>query len=376
VTFFLNKINHKFPLQKCYESGTHPSEGLQPSGGFRCPLKMKNNKINKIVNIFSVILIVVGFYFLFRKGDWSKVASIKDNINYWGLAGVLAMFTLSQFLMIVRWYLLLIPIKEGIALKSVFRIAISASVLNQTAPGKVGYPTKAYFLKKAEDIPISSSIPSLFGEVFLDYSITGVFLLGAVFIGGYFKTIFNILSKNIDWSHIWLIPIVLILIWLIFFILKHKLSSSNIFKNILAAFRLTRRRSDIIIKSIVLTVIALFIWFICDYLLLASLGHKLPLNFLIFVGAFTNIIVLLAPLPGGLGVREISGAYLFKLFYNLGEIAVIMVLLSRLFSLVGLVILYGFDWLVRLQKKNKSVLEKIPDPDISAEKIKFQAYEN
>jgi uncharacterized protein (TIRG00374 family) len=337
---------------------------------------MTKKKLNKIINIFSIILIVVGFYFLFRKGDWSKVVSIKDNVSYWGLAGVLALFTLSQFLMIVRWYLLLIPIKEGITLKSVFRIAISAIVLNQTAPGKVGYPTKAYFLKKAEDIPISSSIPSLFGEVFLDYSITGLFLLVAVFIGSYFKTIFNILEKNIDWSHIWLIPVIVFLMLIIFLILKQKLKTSNIFNNILAAFRLTRRRGDIVIKSIILTIIALFFWFICDYLLLASLGNKLPLNFLIFVGAFTNILVLLAPLPGGLGVREISGAYLFKIFYNLGEIAVIMVLLSRLFSLVSLVILYVFDWLVQFQTKHKSVMEKIPEPDLSTKKVELQAYKN
>ena len=337
---------------------------------------MTKKKLNKIINILSIILIVVGFYFLFRKGDWSKVVSIKDNISYWGLAGVLALFTLSQFLMIVRWYLLLIPIKKGITLKSVFRIAISAMVLNQTAPGKVGYPTKAYFLKKAEDVPISSAIPSLFGEVFLDYSITGLFLVVAVFIGSYFKTIFNILSKNIDWSHIWLIPLILFFMLMVFLILRQKLKSSNIFKNILAAFRLTRRRSDIIVKSIVMTIIALFFWFVCDYLLLASLGHKLPLIFLIFVGAFTNILVLLAPLPGGLGVREISGAYLFKIFFNLGEIAVIMVLLSRLFSLVGLVILYAFDWLVQFKIKQKTILEKIPETDLSTKDVELHAYKN
>lgn len=337
---------------------------------------MTKKNLNKIINIFSIILIVAGFYFLFRKGDWSRVVSIKDNVNYWGLTGVLFLFTISQFLMIVRWYLLLIPIKPGITLKSVFRIAISAIVLNQTAPGKVGYPTKAYFLKKAEDIPISSSIPSLFGEIFLDYSITGIFLLAAIFFGGYLKAILNILAKNMHWGHSWLIPVTLILIFLVYLVLKQKLKSSNIFNNILAAFRLTRRRNDIIIKSIILTVIALFIWFVCDYLLLASLGHKLPLNFLIFVGAFTNILVLLAPLPGGLGVREISGAYLFKLFYNLGEVAVIMVLLSRLFSLVSLVILYGVDWLIKGQKKHGSLLEEITDPNISSEKLEFQIHEN
>ena len=53
-----------------------------------------------------------------------------------------------------------------------------------------------------------------------------------------------------------------------------------------------------------------------------------------------------------------------------------MVLLSRLFSLVSLVVLYGFDWLARMQSKKKKVLDKISDPDIPAEKFEFQAYEN
>jgi len=330
---------------------------------------MKKNNISKIINIFSIILIIVGFYFLFRKGDWSKVVSISETVNYWGLAGVLVLFIFSQFLMIVRWYLLLIPIKEGISLKSVFRMAVSAILLNQTAPGKAGYPAKAYFLKKTENVPVSSSIPSLFGEVFLDYSVTGLFLLVSIFIGGYYQAIFNILSDYINMNHTWMIPVAFIFGGLSFLLLKKKLKSSNIFNNIIAAFKLTRQRKDVILGSIILTVIAIFIWFICDYLLLISLGFKLPLIFLIFVGAFTNIVILLAPLPGGLGVREISGAYLFKVFYNLGEIAVIMVLLSRLFSLVGLVILYAIDWLIRLHKKNKIVLGKIPEPDFSTKKV-------
>jgi len=337
---------------------------------------MKKNKTNKIINIFSIIFIIIGFYFLFRKSDWSKVVSIKDNISYWGLAGVFALFTFSQFLMIVRWYLLLMPIKAGIKLRSVFRMAVSAILLNQTAPGKAGYPAKAYFLKKTENVPISSSIPSLFGEVFLDYSITGLFLLVSVFIGGYYQAIFNILSDNINLNHTWMIPVAFIFGVLIFLLLKQKLKSSNIFNNIIAAFKLTRQRTDIILGSIILTVIAIFIWFICDYLLLICLGFKLPLIFLIFAGAFTNMVILLAPLPGGLGVREISGAYLFKVFYNLGEIAVIMVLLSRLLSLVSLVVLYSFDWVVRLQTNKKSALAKISDSPVSAEELEFQPFDN
>ncbi|MDZ7376703.1 MAG: flippase-like domain-containing protein, partial [candidate division KSB1 bacterium] len=150
---------------------------------------MTSRRLNRLINLFTMILIGVGFYFLFRKSDWSKVVDIKNNISIWGLVAVLALFTISQLLMIIRWYLLLIPIKSDIQLRSVFRIAVNAIILNQIAPGKVGYPTKAYFLKQAEGIPISLAIPSLVGEVFLDYSITGIFLMIAVFLGGYLKSL-------------------------------------------------------------------------------------------------------------------------------------------------------------------------------------------
>mgnify|MGYP001107491019 CR=1 FL=1 len=106
-------------------------------------------------------------------------------------------------------------------------------------------------------------------------------------------------------------------------------------------------------------------WFISDYIVLLSLGFKVPLNFVIFVGAFTNIIVLLAPLPGGLGVREITGAYLFKIFFNLGEIAVIMILLNRLISYIALAILYGSERIFKSVGSEKKVMKKIVDPEIS-----------
>lgn len=326
---------------------------------------MKKNKLDTYINIFSIILLALGFYLIFRQGDWSKVTGIKENIKYQGLVIVLFLFIICQFLVIFRWFLLLIPIKKGITLKSIFSIAISSILLNQTAPGKVGYPTKAYFLKKKEDIPISSAVPSVFLELFLDYSITGIFFLITALIGGYFKTIMNLLTRYIDWHSIWIIPVSIILPGLILVILKRRLQSINIFKNIITAFHLTRQRVDMIFWSIVTTFVYLFLWFICDYLLLISMGFKVPLHFLIFVAAFTNILVLLSPLPGGIGLREITGAYLFKMFYNLGEVAVIMILLNRLFSYLTLFILYLSIRFIQVIGLKKEIVDQIPDPIIT-----------
>jgi uncharacterized protein (TIRG00374 family) len=135
----------------------------------------------------------------------------------------------------------------------------------------------------------------------------------------------------------------------------------------MAAIRQTKKRLDILLWVVLITLIYLVTWFISDYILVKSLGYDIPLIFLIFVGAFTNIVVILAPLPGGLGVREISGVYLFKFFFNLGEVALVMILLSRLFTFITLFILYFGDWIMGLATTNKDVIQTVTTPSLSGD---------
>lgn len=321
---------------------------------------MKKNQINRAINILSLIFIGLGLFLLFRNGDWDKVAYVKDHLSYPGVMIVIMLSLVCQILVIFRWYLLLLPVKNNIRFKSIFRIAVSAILLNHVAPGKVGYPTKAFFLKKTEQIPISSSVPSLFGELILDYSVTGLLFIVAALAGNYFGYIIKLLSDYIALKNLWLFPLILIILLLLIFALKRRLQATNVLKNLITAIHLTRKRHDVLIWSLIITIIYLMIWFISDYILAASIGYKLPLIFLIFVGAFTNIIVLLAPLPGGLGVREISGAYLFKIFFNLGEVALIMILLSRLFTFITLALLYFGDRLFRLAASHQEEAHESP----------------
>ena len=334
---------------------------------------MKKKYVSRLINISSLIFIAVGFFLLFRNGDWSKIVYIKDNINYAGLFVVIIIGVVCQYLVIYRWYLLLIPIKKGIRIRSIYRIAISAILLNLVAPGKIGYPTKAYFLKKTEDIPISSSAPSMFAELMLDYSVTFVLLLFAVLAGGYAHEVHRLISGYFDFRYLWAIPIVVLLFILIGIAFKQRIQSSNISKNLIVAIGQTKKRLDILVWVVLITLIYLIVWFVSDYILVRSLGYHVPLLFLIFVGAFTNIVVILAPLPGGLGVREISGAYLFKVFFDLGEVALVMILLSRLIAFITIFILYSGDWIMRLVSSNKNVMQPVLKPaltgDISKEVI-------
>ncbi|HEX9975441.1 MAG TPA: lysylphosphatidylglycerol synthase transmembrane domain-containing protein [bacterium] len=328
---------------------------------------MKKKYVSRLINISCFLFVSIGLFLLFRNGDWSKIVFIKDNVNYAGIIAVIFLGGICQFLVIFRWYLLLIPIKNDIRLGSICRIAIGAILLNHVAPGKVGYPAKAYFLKKSEDIPISSSVPSLFAELMLDYSITLVLFLFAVVTGGYAKDVIRLISGYLDFRYLWAIPIFVIIIILIVIPFKRRIQSSNISKNLVAAIGQTKKRLDILLWVVLITLIYLVIWFISDYILVKSLGYNIPLIFLIFAGAFTNIVVILAPLPGGLGVREISSAYLFKVFFNLGEVALVMILLSRLFTFITLFILYFGDWIMRLVTSNKNVMQRVTKPELTGD---------
>lgn len=328
---------------------------------------MKKKIANRIINISSILFIAIGLVLLLQNGDWSKIVHIRENVNYAGIIAVILIGVFCQFLVVFRWYLLLIPIKSDIKLSSICRIAISAILLNHVAPGKVGYPTKAYFLKKTEDIPISSSVPSLFAELILDYSVTSLLFLFAVLIGGYAKEVMRLLSGYLDFRYLWVFPLVISLVVIAGITLKRRLQSSEFTKNLIAAIRQTKKRLDIVLWVVLITVFYLVVWFFSDYILVRSLGYHLPLVFIIFAGAFTNIVVILAPLPGGLGVREISGAYLFKIFFNLGEVALVMILLSRLFTFLTLFILYFGDWIIRLITSNNTIVQKIAKTELIRE---------
>jgi uncharacterized protein (TIRG00374 family) len=328
---------------------------------------MKKKYVSRIINISSFIFIAIGLFLLFRNGDWSKIVFIKDNVNYWGIIAVILIGVFCQFMVVFRWYLLLIPIKRDIKLGSICRIAISSILLNHVAPGKVGYPTKAYFLKKTEDIPISSSVPSLFAELILDYAVTTALFLFAVIGGGYAKDVIRLLSGYFDFRYLWFFPIIAGVFLIAGITLRQRIQSSNISKNLITAIRQTKKRLDILLWVVLITIIYLVIWFISDYILVKSLGYDLPLFFVIFAGAFTNIVVILAPLPGGLGVREISSAYLYKIFFNLGEVALVMILLSRLFTFITLFILYFGDWIMRLVTSNKNVMQRVTKPELTGD---------
>ena len=96
------------------------------------------------------------------------------------------------------------------------------------------------------------------------------------------------------------------------------------------------------------TLILITLSFLCDWFMLKAVGVKMSFTFVVMAFSFSTIAGFLSPLPGGLGVREISNAYLFKMFYNLGEIALIVTVLRRALDFLLSILLYGYAKIVKL----------------------------
>lgn len=306
---------------------------------------MKENKISKhikspkvILNVVFVVLILLGLYFLFRNGNFDKLKAVSHQLNYWLLAAVLAINLINLFMVILRWYFLVKPVKNDVSLKNIYIISLNAIAANFAVPGKMGVPAKAILLKNTEGINYSHSTPSLINELLLEYCCILIFFIVSSTLGNFMKwtAILNLFSRKFGFVFVIILAIAVVA----YIVISKQKMRYKTFKNIEEAFRISWLRKDLFSIALGITVINLFLTFWCDKILFRALGFDIRYIFIIFSSAFSNIASLLSPLPGGIGIREIANGYFYKKFYGLGEVAILAVLIRRIITYLSLIILF------------------------------------
>jgi len=316
------------------------------------------SKYKKILDVFIIIAILVSGYFIFRNFDAEKITEIKERLNPLYLVAVFFGVLIVVLLRSLRWKLLLKPIKKETSFLNLVEIYASSQMVNYASPGKFGVPVKAFLLKKTESIEISRSTPSLFSEMFLDNFIMFLMLIVAAITGGYIGIVMNLFRQYMVGSMITVLSILLVGTLLIF-LFRRRLKKIGIFQNIWIAVKDSYQQRSYFFMAMFLTILLLILSFLCDWLTLRALGIKLSYTFVVMTFSFSTIAGFLSPLPGGIGVREISNAYLFKVFYNLGEIALLVTVLRRSLDYLLSVLLYGYAKLAKYLKTitvSKSIL--------------------
>jgi len=289
-----------------------------------------------------IILVIIYVAFIFS----SDVTKIQDNLTKMNpsyLVIAIALWSLGNFLRIVRWHLFLKGIDDKVPFKAnvLYYLAGFAFVLS---PGRLGEIVRSPYIKRDYGISISKTASIVFVERFYDF--LGIIIVLSI----------GLVLTDFDRT-ILLVPITIVVI--IVFIFKNKKLLSNLIgklskirflKNINSNFEESYTTGEKLIKpkfftlGIVISTITYLLQALAVYLFILALNGKIVIEEILVIFPTSMFIAALSLIPGGVGIFD-WGMVGLLVHYNLQyEIAITTTVLIRiigigLFSAIGLMCL-------------------------------------
>lgn len=298
-------------------------------------------KISK-TTVMIIILVIIFVAFIFS----SDITKIQDNLakmNPYYLVIGIALWSLGNFVRIVRWHLFLKGIDDKVPFKAnvLYYLAGFAFVLS---PGRLGEIVRSPYIKRDYGISISKTASIVFVERFYDF-------LGII-------TILSIGLVLTDFDRtILLVPIAILVVIVVIFKNKKllsnligKLSKIRFLKNINSNFEESYTTGEKLIKpkfftlGIVISTITYLLQALAVYLFILALNGKIVIEEILVIFPTSMFIAALSLIPGGVGIFD-GGMVGLLVHYNLQyEIAITTTVLIRiigigLFSAIGLMCL-------------------------------------
>jgi len=289
-----------------------------------------------------IILVIIFVAFIFS----SDITKIQDNLakmNPYYLVIGIALWSLGNFVRIVRWHLFLKGIDDKVPFKAnvLYYLAGFAFVLS---PGRLGEIVRSPYIKRDYGISISKTASIVFVERFYDF--LGIIIVLSI----------GLVLTDFDRT-ILLVPITIVVI--IVFIFKNKKLLSNLIgklskirflKNINSNFEESYTTGEKLIKpkfftlGIVISTITYLLQALAVYLFILALNGKIVIEEILVIFPTSMFIAALSLIPGGVGIFD-WGMVGLLVHYNLQyEIAITTTVLIRiigigLFSAIGLMCL-------------------------------------
>lgn len=312
----------------------------------------------KLKNLLPLIGLVLFIFILYKVGIFEIVKNLQ-NIN---LIYLPIIFFFSFILMLPATYKLkYILSKQGmnVGFLELLKLTFMGLYYGLITPGRIGYFTKIYYLKKSLNKKFSEVMPSVFIDRVLDFFV----LICIGFIGS-----FLLLDKFLNTS--FFILIVLFGFVLSFWIFYNKKRTSFILKHLYKIFIPLKFKSIVkenfnslydnlpkkryLILPILLTLLDWVFYFSAIFFIAVSLGIKI--NYLLFIFIY-SIVIIISLLPislAGFGIRE-GGAVVILSSFGIGSNdAVLLSLLS--FLLMDFIWAFlGFLFSFKMKEKNDSI---------------------
>jgi glycosyltransferase 2 family protein len=203
-----------------------------------------------------------------------------------------------------RWCFLLKRTGSNLPLPAATRITALSSLLNYAAPGFLGAPAKAIFARNERKIEISRSLPTLIAEQLLDAALLLLAGTLAIIIAG--PIVIELVTNSLRFElQIWTIVAVagacllLVVLWLLIRrVLPNFLSATaNATRTLLSTRDSIRPIGALTATRWLLDMLAIAI-------ASAAVGLRLGLVDILLLANLALLAGMIAPVPGGLGVRE------------------------------------------------------------------------
>ena len=129
----------------------------------------------------GILISIFFLYLAFRKVNIVQMWQALGAANYWYLVPAVAIVFFSHFLRAFRWRYLLDPIRR-LDTSSLFSSLIIGYMANVFIPAHLGEILRAYVLSKKRQIPVASTLATIFIERIIDvFSLLALMLL-AIFV--------------------------------------------------------------------------------------------------------------------------------------------------------------------------------------------------
>jgi glycosyltransferase 2 family protein len=322
---------------------------------------IKSKKIYYFIFLVVLIYVILLFY-----ADFNNIIEGIKKISFINIVSLFFLALAAHFMSFSRFRFILRNIGISVPSKNVSRIYLSCWSMF-FAPAKSGELIKSFFLKKLHDVSYRKTAPIVFVEQFSDLIV--VFLLSILGV-----IMFGIFSLNqvifvFGFAVIIIISVIILLSskklvkTLLKFIAKIKLFK----KPAITLYDMYLNAGNLIKPRILLTsiVYSFGFWFFMS-MVLSTVLNIFDVRLILFVPisifALSTLIGTLSFIPAGVGSMEAS-----VLFLLIGQgvpksIAVISIIITRLFTLwfgvlMGLFAMWMLNKKISLSEKTKALKE-------------------
>lgn len=296
---------------------------------------------------FSILLGLALLYISFKDVKLSNLKNELDSVNYLLISVVLILSISIVILKSFRYAVLIRPIKY-ISQKELLPIVTIGLMSLIIIPLRMGEFVRPYLIKQRKNISFTSTTTAVFIE--------RLFEIGVLLFFVFYCVSFSEISKWIFKPFIIMLSIFVFVFILLFFIIKSKsyikqkirwlIRSSHIYEKIdklydkfHAAFYIFKY-PDIIVKSILYTVVIWTISVISIYLILISIGIHLPMSASILIMVVTILGISIPGAPGFVGNYQFANMFALS-FYKVDPNKAMLFSIIYYLTNIGLNVLLG-----------------------------------